>query len=194
MERFFWLVPPTEGVVKVQNVHERVLEASPERVGALLDGLARSGDGLWPEDRWPPMLFDRPLGVGAVGGHGPIRYVVEMYEPGRSIRFRFTAPPGFVGTHGFDIRPLSSGTTRLRHVLAMQIRGAALLTWPLVFRPLHDALIEDSLDRAQRSLGAKPAGSRWSLWVRSLRWAFGRTRPRSAADAGDEERGGSRPR
>ncbi|UNO43730.1 DUF2867 domain-containing protein [Streptomyces sp. MST-110588] len=38
------------------------------------------------------MRFDRPLGVGAYGGHGPVRYRVSAYDPGRRIRFDFTSP------------------------------------------------------------------------------------------------------
>jgi len=148
--------------MKARNVHERVLNAGPDRVGALIDGLAQPGDALWPEDRWPPMRFDRPLGVGAVGGHGAIRYTVEAYEPGRYIRFGFTAPPGFHGTHSFETGAVGPGRTRLRHVLAMRTTGPAFITWPLVFRPLHDALLEDALDRAERSIGTTPRESRWS--------------------------------
>lgn len=155
------------------NVHERVLVATPAEVGALLDRLASREDGIWPRDRWPAMRFDRPLGVGAVGGHGPVRYNVEDYQPGRSVRFRFTAPRGFLGTHGYEIEE-RAGETLLRHVLKMRTEGPALLTWPLMFRPMHDALIEDSLDRAERSLGREPARpNRWSARVRLLRRALG---------------------
>ena len=76
--------------MRVINVHERELNVSLYTAGELIDRLASENDVLWPSDRWPPMRFDRPLSVGAVGGHGPIRYVIEAYEPGRSIRFHFT--------------------------------------------------------------------------------------------------------
>lgn len=164
--------------MQVLNGHERVLAAEPAEVGALLDRLSSHEDGIWPRDRWPSMRFDRPLGVGAVGGHGPIRYDVEDYQPGRSVRFRFTAPRGFLGTHGYEIEERPEGVV-LRHMLKMRTEGPALLSWPLVFRPLHDALIEDSLDRAERSLGREPARpARWSLRVRLLRSLFGGRRRR----------------
>jgi hypothetical protein len=38
--------------LKVVNVHQRLLHASPERVGALIDSLASPEDRLWP-GRWP---------------------------------------------------------------------------------------------------------------------------------------------
>ncbi len=119
------------------------------------------------------MRLDRPLQVGASGGHGPIRYRVEAYEPGRAVVFRFTRPQGFEGTHGFEVEARSTGS-RLRHVLEMEARGTACVSWPLVFRPLHDALIEDALDRAQRALGEVPARpNRWSAFVRLLRFLLG---------------------
>jgi len=162
--------------VKVLNVHERELAAPVAEVGALLDGLSGPHDALWPGDRWPPMRFDRPLQVGARGRHGPIRYDVGAYEPGRLVRFDFTGPRGFDGHHRLEVEDAGQRRTLLRHVVEMNTRGPAVLGWPLVFGPLHDALLEDALDRAERSLGLTPAGARWSTYVRFLRWLL---KPRS---------------
>lgn len=118
------------------------------------------------------MSLDRPLQVGAVGGHGPIRYEVEEYEPGRIVRFRLHAPHGFDGWHGFEVVAAGAQQTTLRHVLEMTAHGPALFTWPLVFQPLHDALVEDCLDRAAQAVGEASASRRWSLWVRILRRGF----------------------
>ena len=113
--------------MKVKNVHERVLAAPVDEVGALLDSLSSSSDRVWPE-RWPTMRFDRPLQVGAVGGHGPIRYEVEGYAAGRVVRFRFTRPSGFDGSHRYEATGLPQGQTRLRHVLEMDVGGVALIS------------------------------------------------------------------
>lgn len=153
----------------VVNVHRRLLRASPERVGALIDSLASPEDALWPRRAWPRMKLDQPLGAGATGGHGPIRYVVEEHAEGRRVRFRFTAPQGFDGWHGFDVLDVAPERCVLEHRLEMRAGGPALLSWPLVFRPLHDALIEDALSRAQVSLGLAPERARWSPYVRLLR-------------------------
>ncbi len=155
--------------MKVCNIHQRELAANAARVGQLIDTLASPHDRLWPRDRWPQMKFDRPLGVGAVGGHGPVRYRIERYRPGKSIRFRFQQPAGFDGCHGYEVIELTSGATLLRHTLQMRAAGPALLSWPIVFRPLHDALMEDSLSRAEAAVGITPNSRRWSLWVRLLR-------------------------
>ncbi|NJO82593.1 MAG: SRPBCC family protein [Blastochloris sp.] len=166
-------------MVEILNVHTRDLLASQEQVAALMASLASADDRLWSHQWWPPMRFDRPLAVGAVGGHGPIRYVVESYVSGERIVFRFTAPRGFHGTHAYYIDTVDETRTRLRHVLKMRITGPALLSWPLVFRPLHDALIEDSLNVAEANLqNREPTPRHWSWWVRFLRGVLRRTQRR----------------
>ncbi len=50
----------------------------------------------------------------------------------------------------------------------MKATGSALLSWPIVFRPLRDALTEDSFDKAERNLGLPPKGLAWNACVGSL--------------------------
>ncbi|WP_017597313.1 hypothetical protein, partial [Nocardiopsis lucentensis] len=162
----------------VYNLHERRLPIAPERAGALVDGLSSPDDPLWPSRDWPAMRLDAPLAAGAVGGHGPVRYTVEEYVPGHWVRFRFQGPRGFDGFHEFTVRPDGSGGAVLSHLLAMRTHGAARLSWPLVFRWLHDALLEDCLDRAERAgTGTVRAPARWSPYVRLLRRVLSRRSP-----------------
>lgn len=157
--------------MRVCNIHTRLLDEHQATVGTLIDTLASPADALWPRDRWPAMRFDRPLQVGARGGHGPIRYTVAAYHPGRYIEFRFDAPRGFDGYHAFLVEPLTADRTRLWHLLVMRTTGPAIISWPLLFRPLHDALIEDCLDTAARAVGGMPRSRSWSPWVVLLRQA-----------------------
>ncbi|MCI2422574.1 SRPBCC family protein [Saccharopolyspora sp. K220] len=153
----------------IRNLHVRHLPVDENTAGALIDSLASPHDRLWAHDEWPEMRFDGPLTVGASGGHGPIRYRIVGYAPGRWIQFRFTAPRGFDGIHEFTVHPEPDGTA-LHHLLSMHARGPARITWPLVWRPLHDAVLEDSLDRAERATTATVrSAARWSWWVRMLR-------------------------
>ena len=64
----------------ILNVHERELPASAGDVGRLLDQVGSVDDPLWPAPTWPPVRFDRPLAVGADGGHGPIPGVAELID------------------------------------------------------------------------------------------------------------------
>jgi hypothetical protein len=165
----------------VVNIHQRHLPVPLSAVGALVDSLADEDDALWPVHRWPAMRFDRPLEAGAVGGHGPIRYTVEHYVPGHWVRFRFTGPRGFEGFHEFTVHPTPDGTD-LIHLLAMNARGRARLTWPLAYRWMHDALLEDCLDRAEHALtGSVYHPARWTRRVRLLRWIAGRAGDRMSA-------------
>ena len=123
------------------------------------------------------MRLDKPLRVGASGGHGPIRYDVETYEPGREVAFRFVRPKGFDGCHRFEVDTVDEEHVVLRHVIEMRTKGLARIVWPVAIRPLHDALIEDALDNAEKHAGGTPSPQRWSLWVRFLRYVIRRRRP-----------------
>ena len=153
--------------MKVVNVHQRLLHASADQVGELLATLGTPEDRLWPGNGWPRMRLDRPLAVGAQGGHGPIRYRVEAWEPGRSVRFRFTQQ-GVDGWHAFEVLDGTAQHCVLEHRLEARFTGKALLGWALAIRWLHDACVEDLLSRAQAAVGHTPRPVRWSQWVRLL--------------------------
>lgn len=163
----------------VLNIHEREIAAAASEIGALIDSLASDNDALWPKSFWPPMRLDRPLGVGAVGGHGPIPYVVEEYRPGQMVKFRFLGPRGFNGFHWLEILGKGENSAVLRHTICMRAEGVALVSWPLIIRPLHDALLEDALAQAQASVGTVPVVLPWSPWVKFLRWVMSGGRARS---------------
>jgi hypothetical protein len=103
------------GVVtmKMSNVHERMIATPAARVGALLDTLASADDRFWPHENWPGMKFDRPLQVGATGGHGTDPYTVSSYTPGR-IRFEFGGSRQ--GYHEFTLQDVDDMTCLIRHV------------------------------------------------------------------------------
>jgi hypothetical protein len=149
--------------------------ASPAALGELVDSLSSADDRLWPHRRWPAMRLDRGLEIGSDGGHGPVRYAVARYEPGRLAAFAFTPKFPIAGEHRVEVPPGPDGKTRLLHTLEGDPHGWMRLGWPLYFRWLHDALIEDSFDRAEAEL----AGVEWQprnlpAHVRALRWAAGR--------------------
>lgn len=153
----------------VLNVHERTWDSPVEQVERILESLGTNRDVLWPWRTWPSLRFDRPVRLGDETGHGPIRYRIAAYDPGRRIRFQFTAPHGFDGIHEFEVLAPGAGAAGLRHRIQMQTRGLAVVSWLLVIRSLHDALIEDALDNAARACGCAPQRRSWSPWVRILR-------------------------
>jgi Protein of unknown function (DUF3995) len=153
---------------KVTSVHSRTLAAAPDEVGALLDTIASDQDRLWPTHKWPatPIRFDRPLAVGADGGHGMIRYRVSAYEPGRRVAFTFTPGGGLEGTHELRVEPADASRTTLTHELAVTPAWWMRPVAPLLLRA-HDALIEDLLDCAQLATdGRVEQPARWPRWLK----------------------------
>ncbi|MCY7341154.1 MAG: DUF2867 domain-containing protein [Pseudonocardia sp.] len=151
----------------VHNVHERLLPVPAADLAPLLERIGGAEDVLWPSPAWVPMVLDGPVGPRASGGHGPIRYRVTAYDPGRRVEFTFADGLGLAGTHTFSIDPVDPARTRLRHVIDGRLSGRMRLLWPLVVRWLHDAVLEDLMDRAEYATGTGPARpARWSPWVR----------------------------
>jgi len=164
--------------MKVRNIHKRVYPVPSQQLGQLLDTLASDNDCIWPHEHWPAMKFKEDLVVGAVGGHKPIRYSVESFNKGRSVVFRFLSPRGFKGTHSYRLMPISENKCELIHTIEMDAQGKALVAWVLVIRPLHDALLKDSLSKVGVSIGLKATPNKWSVWVKLLRWVMSGGKPR----------------
>jgi len=164
----------------MRNVHRRELPVPADVVGPLLDRLGGPDDVLWPSPAWPAMWVDGSLAVGAEAGHDDIRYVVSAYEPGRRVEFTFHRSCGMTGWHALEVHPLGLERSVLRHELLARPDGALMQVFvPLVIRWLHDAVLEDLLDNAERTVtGSVRRPARWSPWVRLLRRA---SRPRTRA-------------
>jgi deazaflavin-dependent oxidoreductase (nitroreductase family) len=136
--------------MRFERTHRREIAAPATSIGALIDTLGSEHDRLWPSDRWPTLAigFDRQLGVGAKGGHGPIRYVVSDYTPSEGVEFCFDPGSGVEGTHRLYVQALGPGRSRLTHTVDanLGLRYAVMLP---AFRAMHDAVLGDLLDRAE---------------------------------------------
>ena len=177
----------------IHNVHQREIAAPVTEVGGILDTLGSDDDRLWARDIWvaEPVVFDRPLGVGAKGGHGSIRYSVVAYELGRRIVFEFAPEGGLAGTHRFELEPLGPDRCRLTHVLEAETSH-----W---LRPLvpfligwHDAMVETAMDRAQlEATGSLERRTRIPIWLRivnGIEIAFARALGKVPPAAGPNSR------
>lgn len=157
----------------ISNVHQRLLSASMDEVGALLDAVAEPNNALWPAPPWPPIVLDRPLGVGANGGHGPIRYTCVSYQPGRRVEFEFRLPTPVRGGHALELIEHPEGVLLQHTLIGEPIGVAGWLAWTVVFRAMHDVVLEQLMDRAETALGRpsrRPA--QWTPHVRLLRGGY----------------------
>ncbi|MGH2969244.1 MAG: DUF3995 domain-containing protein [Solirubrobacteraceae bacterium] len=174
---------------KISNVHVREIMAPAAVVGELLDTLGSADDRVWATDIWvaEPVVFDRPLRVGADGGHGSIRYSVIEYEPGRRIVFEFSPDGGLSGTHGFELEALARDQCRLTHFLE-----AETSRWMRPIVPIligwHDAMVETAFDRAELgatgSLEQRTRIPRWLRIVNGTEIALDRALGKFPPDAG----------
>ncbi len=162
---------------RICNVHERRIAAAPEQVWGLLMTLSGPDDRLWPAGV-PPLRFDGPLAVGARGRHGPIHYELTALEPSAgSLVFSFREPTGLVGHHSFHVSSDENAGALLRHEVIARPEGWMRLRWPLIVRWLHDTVVEEVFDQAERAMGNPPAHPHQrSWWVKSL-WALAAKRP-----------------
>ena len=95
---------------------------------------------------------------------------MSEYEPGRRVRFTFHPRTGIIGAHELSLDALDDEHTRIRHVLIGRARGAMRLMFSAVVEPLHDAVVEDLLDNAEReATGSVARPASWSPRVRVLR-------------------------
>ncbi|RRS01729.1 SRPBCC family protein [Glycomyces terrestris] len=158
----------------MRNVHSRRIGAPAGTVGALLDTLAGDGDRLWPSPAWPPLRLDGGLRVGAAGGHGPIRYRLGEYEPGRRVRFTFAPRAPLDGYHEFTVAADGDDASVITHEIRARPRGLGVVLWPVLLRWMHDDLLEELLDNAERhAAGPVARPHRRGPWVRLCRRLLG---------------------
>lgn len=155
--------------MRVLNIHKRTLHQSISKVTELLKSLATENDKIWPKEKWPAMKFEDGIKVGAKGGHGSIRYLVEKCIPSEIIQFRFLKPNGFKGIHKFEIIELSPQKTEIKHTVDMSTEGKGTLIWFFAIRSLHNALIEDGFDKIENNFSEIQKSREWSVWVKFLR-------------------------
>jgi deazaflavin-dependent oxidoreductase (nitroreductase family) len=179
--------------MRFERTHRREIAASATTVGALIDTLGSEHDRLWPSNRWPTLAieFDRELGVGAKGGHGPIRYFVSDYTPSEGVEFCFDRGSGVEGTHRLYVQALGPGRSRLTHTVdaTLGLRYAVILP---AFRAMHDAVLGDLLDRAElHATGRVARPSATPRWLLALYAIDRATSGRAMAPLGERHRPGT---
>ena len=160
--------------MKVVNIHKRTINQPTEKVSQVFKTLASSKDLVWPYENWPAIRFNDGLKVGSKGGHGRIRYTIIEFIDGEYIKFQFSKPEGFNGTHELRINTINNASTELIHKINAKTTLKASFLWVFVIRWLHDALIEDAFDKVENYFGTNPKKTEHNLWVKLLREIYKR--------------------
>lgn len=160
--------------MRVVNIHKRSINQPKEKVVQLFKTLATSGDLVWPYENWPAIKFKDGIQVGSRGGHGQIRYTIIEIVEGEFLKFQFSKPDGFIGTHEFKIREIHKHETEIRHEIHVKTNFKASLLWVFVIRWLHDALIEDAFYKVENYFTTNKKVSTYNLWVKLLREVYKR--------------------
>ncbi len=159
---------------RVLSVYQRVLPNVQSKLGSLIDEFFSQRSSLWPTRRWPRDACVGELQVGAEGGHGGTRYKVVAYEPGRMLIFRFIAPKGYIGFHGYKVSYKDAQTALLAHFTMLNFSIYHWLMWHLAIKWVHEALILDGLDQAESYVsGLSIKARRWKWRVYLLRHLVG---------------------
>jgi hypothetical protein len=153
------------------NVHSRHLPTSVAQISQRIATAASKDDRIWPHENWPRMYLDRPIQVGAVGGHGPITYRVTHFAPQDRVRFEFTS--GSVGWHELKLQSTGEQTCLLTHTIHTEPSLKFRIAWLLVIRHMHDALVEDLFDKLEAQFHPLKQPKRWNAYVKLLRLVHG---------------------
>jgi len=155
--------------MRVVNIHRRSIHQPKAQVSKLFQTLATSEDKIWPSKNWPAMQFKNGINIGSNGGHGLIRYDITEFKAGHNIKFKFTKPNGFHGTHELRISSISEDTSEIVHNITMNTTFKASILWIFVIRWLHDALIEEAFDNVENYFSEEKKITTYNLWVIFLR-------------------------
>nr|WP_321228079.1 hypothetical protein [uncultured Psychroserpens sp.] len=160
--------------MQVTNNHKRIINQPREKVSQLFKTLATPQDQIWPHNNWPAMRFKDGLKIGSKGGHGRIRYTIIAFEAGNHIKFKFTKPAGFNGTHELTVKAISKVTSEISHNITMNTTFKASLLWIFVIRWFHDALMEDAFDNVENYFSEEKKKTNYNFWVKFLRGHYKR--------------------
>lgn len=160
--------------MKIINIHKRIINQPKESISKILDSLSSNNDQLWPNEKWPPMIFKKGLIEGAIGGHRPIRYSIIKYIPGSLIEFNFIKPDEFKGIHKFEIAEIEKDKIELKHTINMTVSVKGIFIWYVAIKWLHDALLEDCMDKVENNFLTEKIKTDWNFWVLFLRRIFRR--------------------
>ncbi len=64
---------------------------------------------------------------------------------------------------------MENGKTELKHTIDISVVGKGLFAWNLAIRTLHNALLEDALDKVENQFLTEKRKTEWTIWVKILK-------------------------
>jgi hypothetical protein len=131
-------------IVKVVNVHQRMFDATPERLAALIADFGAI---------WPTQIAPAPRPEGGLLRVPTMRWQ-EFDRPGAVRAFRVVSPPEMRAEHWFEVERGDQGTV-LRHTIDGEASGAYEAIWRDRIEPAPDLVLEALLDKVGRLVAAE---------------------------------------
>ena len=128
--------------MKVSNVHERTVAATPEQIAPLIADF----DRIWPRQITPA---PRPQGERL---YKPAPMLWQEYDrPGAARAFRVVSPDEFHVEHWFELERVSGGTL-VRHTIDGEAFGEYEEIWHDRSEAGHNVVLEAVLDNIEAAV------------------------------------------
>lgn len=131
--------------MKVVRVHQRMFDATPEQLAALIADFATA---------WPVHILPPPRPEGHLLWNVGLQRWQEFDRPGALRAFRVLGPPELQGEHWFETERVEDRTL-LRHTIDGECAVDAM--WREI-EPRHDLMMEALLDNVERLVAARGPG------------------------------------
>ena len=155
--------------MRILNIHKRAFLESKDEVSKIFASLSGDNDQVWPTEKWPRMIFENGLKEGEIGRHGIVKYSVNKFIPSRLIEFTFIEPKEFKGIHKLELNEVEENKIELKHTIDADLSIRGIFLWYFAIKWLHDALLEDCLDKVENHFLAEKKKTKWNFWVKFLR-------------------------
>ena len=130
--------------MKIENSHERIVAAPPERIAALIEDFDRV---------WPTQIAPAPRRQGHRLYDAGLMLWEEFDRPGAARAFRVVRPDELQLEHWFELE-LAEGGTVLRHTLEGSAVGKYEAIWRERIEPFHGLILQALLDNVEAAVAS----------------------------------------
>jgi hypothetical protein len=128
--------------MKIRDVHERIVAASPEKVAALVADF---------EAIWPTQIGPTPRRLEAGQYQAGLMVWEEVDRPGAVRAFRVISPEGLRADHWFELES-TEGRTLVRYTIDGEAVGKYEAIWRERIEPVHALILEAILDKIEAAV------------------------------------------